>query len=51
MVFNQSVMYIINKYIKIKWYIYIYIYILYNMYLYMYVCMYMDTQIDKCIDI
>ena len=47
MVFNQSVMYIINKYVKIKWYIYIYI----IWYVFIHVCMYMDTQIDKCIDI
>ena len=44
--FNQSVMYIIHKYIKIKLYMYIY-----NMYLYMYVYMYIDIQTDKCIDI
>ena len=42
MVFNQSVMYIINKYIKIKWYIYIYIYYIICIYICMYVYGYTD---------
>ena len=45
MVFNQSVMYIINKYIKIKWYIYIYIYIYYIICIY--ICMYVYGYTDR----
>ena len=42
MVFNQSVMYIINKYIKIKWYIYIYTYIIC-----IYICKYVYGYTDR----
>ena len=41
MVFNQSVMYIINKYVKIKWYIYIYYIIC------IYTCMYVYGYTDR----
>ena len=47
MVFNQSVMYIINKYVKIKWYIYIYIYIYIYYIICIYACMYVYGYTDR----